>query len=80
MKYEYNVIKKPKYQLFDLIERAEKMSTTVKDKLIKKNDLNIKRLTGFASERALLGYICIVYNADISIIKKRSSVLTWFKE
>ena len=46
----------------------------------KKHDKEIKRRTGFASERMLLAFIAIVCDGNIQKIKKRTSVLTWYEE
>ena len=44
------------------------------------SDSEVKRQTGFPREIALLSYIFIVCNGDISIIKERKTSLTWYEE
>ena len=43
-------------------------------------DKEVKRRTGFRSERERLAYIIIVCDGDVEKIKKTHSVLTWYEE
>ena len=43
-------------------------------------DKEIKRRTGYPNEKALLTYIFIICNGDMSIIKQRQTSLTWYEE
>lgn len=40
----------------------------------------VKRRTGFPTEKALLSYVFVVCNGDIDVIKQRRSSLTWYEE
>ena len=46
----------------------------------KQHDKEIKRKTGFLTEKAMLAFISVVCNGDIKKIQKRKSVLTWYEE
>ena len=44
------------------------------------SDSEVKRRTGFPSISHLLGYIIIIANGNIDMIRRRQSPLTWFEE
>ena len=43
-------------------------------------DKEVKRRTGFPSEKALLLYMFVVCNGDIETIISRSSPMSWYEE
>jgi len=43
-------------------------------------DDEVKRRTGFQSEKMMLAYIFVVCGGDVNLIRKRNSSLTWYEE
>ena len=61
------------FQKPDVVPLGKKKGTRLTNK-------EVKRRTGFATERELLAFIIIVCDGDLNVIKKICSTLTWFEE
>ena len=56
------------------------MQPDVKLYLNGEGDREVKRRTGFQSEKDLLVFIVILHDGDFDVMVKKSSILTWYEE
>ena len=80
-KFSHTRIKREKEDSFPPTHfRKPDVIPTGKTSGTKSFNQEVKRRTGFTSERELLAFIIIVCDGDADLIKKTNSTLTWFEE